>query len=1624
MVTVRDILWLLLSLLALAVALILPGLASAQPWTSMTPGTWYEYPSSRADSVKQPASAYPDWNGSSSAFYNQCEGGPTSNVGFTAIMTAWSGGAYDPVSKKLYIWGGGHGDYCGNEVLSFNLVSGTWTRETDRWLYVDQGTAPNSYTDQLWEQPYGSYGNATNTAPQLSQPRSTHTYGALQFLTNFNALCSYGMPSTSHGSVGNPASHILWCWNAGTKVWQQVGNLDPNTGFSVTRGMFSAVDPRNPNVVWAHNTTYDAHLYRCTAASGTSISCVSKTPNTGVDLEQTGFMDNAGYMWSLGKGYALRGGPYDLTATGQQPGMAGHTITGDTSILGQYAPGVAYLPGANRAIIWAGGTSIHVLNPDTSVITTRTPHASNTVNPGDQTNEGQTSEGSFGRFRCDESIGICVVVNYVNQNVFLYRLPTDLANPPAHTLALTNNGPLTVPLATAQNVGVSATITATATGSNLLVTFSATPAGSPTFTPTTCTPSGGTQQCTTTFAYPPIPGAQPGTYQVTITGTDSFPSTAQTTVTYTVQQAATSFGSVGALQHDGPATPEQLSIWLPFTGTGSPTYGVPLTVRATVRYRQAGSSTWKIGHEMSRIKPEQAQPGTAGAVTPGFSWPILDLSPGTAYETEVTLTDSATSATEVRTGTFTTRALPGTTGAANKFATVGMDGAALRSLVGTLVPGDILELPVGTYNLNGSPIQVDSSGTENQPIVIRGASKTGTIVQQLGAGFLFYIVGGNHIRIENMTLQGTGVDSGTASNSAAVFMWSNARPQNIVMRDLNISGVDKCLIGTAMDKVMFYNNTCFGNNQWTAGFLQNNSTWNDDATNMPGTGNVAFQNTYKGFGDCASFAFGGHADVQNRGIYFYRNDYDICGDDGVEVDHVYGPAAFYDNRLYNVMTCISIDPLYGGPFIYARNICVNPGRQVFKLTNGNSNWFFYNNTVISTDKNQSFQAGILSFFSSYNQNNFSEGEPQAAFGIQNNIFLSCSGTGRPIYWETAFWVDPSDNLPHVDWTNNSWGLGADTRFTIQPNTWADLATAQANVPTSSGVFTNATKRFTNDTVLNSCQPFAESSVALGANYLTYQPTKFNLAVDVGETAKNSGTVIANITDGYSGAAPDRGAVIDGRAAVTYGCCTGGGAPPGIPATPTNLRKTQAETPTLVQLAWDFTSVPANLEQGFRLYRKLAAAGSYGAAIATIPAGTLTYSDTTVAASTAYHYAVSSYNGSGESALTSNLAATTPSDGGGGLTGAIPILNYRPAYGVNTPGSTPAIEQSVLAKGQFQGLAPSYCTAGRHTLSCAQTQTDMDREIQIAAAAGIKALAFSWFANRSANLGPGGEAAFQASYTLFNSSAQTGVKFALILQPGYLGATDFGTSNTNWQANVDALATILGGAKYQRVLTSRPIVFLYYYAPDITTYFNNSLANLGTAITRLRAQLPSNNPYVVLMMPGSSVATMHSTLGTIGADAISDYYVQIAPASAGSTKTYAAQDAIVQARWPALIASGDAIVPPLQFAGGARPNLRTPSRLTSGIFQRMGELIAWVKGTPAAIAAGQVTAVGTWMAANSGSVPSKAIWIYSAYDGAEGGYPVLPSIGDPPLTQPPYTAGANSGLTALLNAIGPVLYSYR
>jgi hypothetical protein len=95
-----------------------------------------------------------------------------------------------------------------------------------------------------------------------------------------------------------------------------------------------------------------------------------------------------------------------------------------------------------------------------------------------------------------------------------------------------------------------------------------------------------------------------------------------------------------------------------------------------------------------------------------------------------------------------------------------------------------------------------------------------------------------------------------------------------------------------------------------------------------------------------------------------------------------------------------------------------------------------------------------------------------------------------------------------------------------------IAAAQAGVSPTTPLFGTSTSRHEAD-VITVSDPFG-SPITLGPDHLTEVMTSDTPSLAAGSSAKNAGTEIPNITDGYAGAAPDMGAVIDGRPAPKWG----------------------------------------------------------------------------------------------------------------------------------------------------------------------------------------------------------------------------------------------------------------------------------------------------------------------------------------------------------------------------------------------------------------------------------------------------------------------------------------------------------
>ena len=562
---------------------------------------------------------------------------------------------------------------------------------------------------------------------------------------------------------------------------------------------------------------------------------------------------------------------------------------------------------------------------------------------------------------------------------------------------------------------------------------------------------------------------------------------------------------LGSLVHDGPATPEQISLFLPVTGS------LPQTASTSVRYKPSSSATWTTGHPLFRIQPSFSASPDVGSVTDAFAWPIIDLVPGTSYDVEVSVTSGST--IDTRTASFTTRALPASAGAPNKTINGGSSAGTIQAAFDALNPGDVIQFQNGTYNIDS--LRLRRSGTLSSPIIIRGASRNGVVLSD-PAGSVLQIQDASNVVIENLTLEGSNVDSGVDASSQGIEFFAESPTQaRVTIRNLIIQGVDVGIKAYhEISEFLAYDNTLIGNNSWTPAMIETNLTWNDDGINIPGFGNCAFNNNIKGFGDSIAYETA-QLTTQSIGVHFYRNDIRNSGDDMAEADGAFRNNTLYDNRSHNSMTFLSLDPLFGGPFVAARNIVINTGRGPFKFNNQNTGQFVYNNTVIRTNGSKS-GAG----WGWVQSNNGA----QRSWGFQNNIL---------IYWGTGgLMANEAESNNPIDFSYNSWFPDERVWWTNSGGSFENLAEAYRSLPATTPVFSGLKKRHQQDniTVKN---PWT-TAINLGASHLAEVTQTYTPVLAPRTKPKNSGTVIPNIPDGFSGTAPDRGAIIDGRPIPIYG----------------------------------------------------------------------------------------------------------------------------------------------------------------------------------------------------------------------------------------------------------------------------------------------------------------------------------------------------------------------------------------------------------------------------------------------------------------------------------------------------------
>jgi hypothetical protein len=92
------------------------------------------------------------------------------------VIYAWSSMAWDSRRDRLVFWGGGHANYSGNEVYTFDVGSARWRRE--------------SLPSEVWE-PLGDSQFFAVDGPR-NAPTSSHTYDNQEYLPRLDRFITFG----------------------------------------------------------------------------------------------------------------------------------------------------------------------------------------------------------------------------------------------------------------------------------------------------------------------------------------------------------------------------------------------------------------------------------------------------------------------------------------------------------------------------------------------------------------------------------------------------------------------------------------------------------------------------------------------------------------------------------------------------------------------------------------------------------------------------------------------------------------------------------------------------------------------------------------------------------------------------------------------------------------------------------------------------------------------------------------------------------------------------------------------------------------------------------------------------------------------------------------------------------------------------------------------------------------------------------------------------------------------------------------------------------------------------------------------------------------------------------------
>jgi hypothetical protein len=301
--------------------------------------------------------------------------------GCSGVIAAWSGAAPDLDNNQLYIWGGGHDDYHGNEVYALDLATVRMRRLNEPSPASAVLACSDQYADGL--------------------PSSRHTYDALAFLPGQRALFAFGGSKARCGFLANDT----WTFSAANLTWTSRGQGGPP---AASPGVIADFDAAS-NRILLHDT---AAFWSFDPATN---AYQRLRDSVGVDYHMTGRIDPKRQLFVMMGGGQVRA---ISIASGSSYALVNwdNATTGCDVLRMAASPGLTYDPVQDRLVGWAGGDDVYLFDADAKSCT----KASFAGGPGPR--GPATNQGTFGRFRYFPKLGVFVVVSDWQSNAFSLRM--------------------------------------------------------------------------------------------------------------------------------------------------------------------------------------------------------------------------------------------------------------------------------------------------------------------------------------------------------------------------------------------------------------------------------------------------------------------------------------------------------------------------------------------------------------------------------------------------------------------------------------------------------------------------------------------------------------------------------------------------------------------------------------------------------------------------------------------------------------------------------------------------------------------------------------------------------------------------------------------------------------------------------------------------------------------------------------------------------------------------------------------------------------------------------------------------------------------------------------------------